>query len=133
MTVDSENNFVLHKKSSSSGQGGDCIESVLNSAKGQHPHSIGIGHTRWATHGGKTDVNAHPHFDLEERFAVVHNGMIENFQDIRELLKGYGIEQRTQTDTELIALYTKHLIDSEGLSTEDAFRKCFKNLEGSNC
>ena len=116
VTVDSDNNFVVHKKSSSSGQGGDWIESVLNSAKGQHAHLIGIGHTRWATHGGKTDLNAHPHFDLEERFAVVHNGMIENFQDIRQLLKEKGIEQRTQ----LIALYTKYLVDTEGLSTENA-------------
>ena len=132
VTVNSEGNFVLHKKSSSSGQGGDCIEKVLEEAKGKHEHLIGIGHTRWATHGGKTDLNAHPHFDLDERFAVVHNGMIENYLEIKEKMREKGIEQKTQTDTELIALYTKFLVDTEGLSTEDAFRKCFQHMEGSN-
>lgn len=102
-------------------------------AEGKHDHSIGIGHTRWATHGNKTDVNAHPHFDLSERFAVVHNGMIENFLEIKQMLKDNGIEPKSQTDTELIALYTKFIVDSEGLSTEEAFRKCFASLEGSNC
>ena len=68
-------------------------------------------------------MNAHPHYDLTGRFAVVHNGMIDNFFDIREKLKQEGIEQKSQTDTELIALYTKYLQDKEGLTTEEAFRK----------
>mmetsp|Transcript_40083 Transcript_40083/g.45976 ORF Transcript_40083/g.45976 Transcript_40083/m.45976 type:complete len:266 (-) Transcript_40083:886-1683(-) len=102
-------------------------------AEGKHNHTVGIGHTRWATHGNKTDINAHPHYDLSERFAVVHNGMIENYLEIKALLKQKGIEPISQTDTELIALYTKYLVDSEGLSTEEAFRKCFRSIEGSNC
>lgn len=106
---------------------------MLALAEGNHDHQIGIGHTRWATHGGKTDLNAHPHFDSTERFAVVHNGMIENFLEIRSILEEKGITPISETDTELIALYTKHLQDTENLSTEEAFRKCFANLDGSNC
>ena len=49
-----------------------------------HEHNIGIGHTRWATHGDKTDTNAHPHQDQKDRVAVVHNGIIENFKDLKE-------------------------------------------------
>ena len=52
--------------------------------KGKHDHNIGIGHTRWATHGDKTDVNAHPHFDHKQRVALVHNGIIENYHQLRE-------------------------------------------------
>jgi hypothetical protein len=113
VSIDEKGDFVLHKKSSSSGQGGDCIQQVIDMATGHHDHTIGIGHTRWATHGNKTDINAHPHYDLSERFAVVHNGMIENFMEIKNLLKENGIVQKSQTDTELIALYIKFIMDKD--------------------
>lgn len=61
--------------------------------KDKHDHKIGIGHTRWATHGDKTDRNAHPHFDLKKRVSLVHNGIISNYQELKtELKQKHNIE-----------------------------------------
>ena len=73
------------------------------------PGSLGVGHTRWATHGPPSDVNAHPHTDEEGSLAVVHNGIIENFQTLREELAAGGVTLRSETDTEVLA----HLIAAE--------------------
>ena len=72
------------------------------------PGTVGIGHTRWATHGNPTNVNAHPHIGGDNTLAVVHNGVIENFQAFKGRLEGEGYVFRSATDTEVIA----HLIDS---------------------
>lgn len=91
--------------------------------------NIGIGHTRWATHGVPNRLNAHPHQSASGRFTIVHNGVIENYHLLQATyLK--GIQLQSDTDTEVIV----QLIDlfvSEGLSTEDAFRKTLSLLHGS--
>jgi glucosamine--fructose-6-phosphate aminotransferase (isomerizing) len=90
----------------------------------------GIGHTRWATHGGPTDVNAHPHLDNAGRVAVVHNGIIENFAALRAELAERGHDLRSETDTEVVA----HLLAESFSSTEDlaeSMRTVCKQLEGA--
>jgi glutamine---fructose-6-phosphate transaminase (isomerizing) len=88
----------------------------------------GIGHTRWATHGAATVLNAHPH--KAGSVAVVHNGIIENFRDLRQELLAAGLSFESETDTETVALLTKLHMDS-GLSPTDAARATLKRLHGA--
>ncbi|MEJ2109453.1 MAG: glutamine--fructose-6-phosphate transaminase (isomerizing) [Acidobacteriota bacterium] len=89
----------------------------------------GIGHTRWATHGRPTEENAHPHRDCTGKVVVVHNGIIENFLDLKNDLREKGHRFRTETDTEIIA----HLVESllPGRSFEEAASAAFRMLKGS--
>ncbi len=94
------------------------------------PGRRGIGHTRWATHGIPNDINAHPHTDCTGKIAIVHNGIIENYIELREKLEGSGHEFKSDTDTEVIA----HLIEEELKSSklfEDALRRALLQLKGS--
>ncbi|NLV59245.1 MAG: glutamine--fructose-6-phosphate transaminase (isomerizing) [Clostridiales bacterium] len=88
----------------------------------------GIGHTRWATHGEPSDLNAHPHTDVKGGIAVVHNGIIENHESLRHYLEGIGLEFVSQTDTEVVAHLLHHLYDGNMKST---LLKAIGMLEGS--
>jgi glutamine---fructose-6-phosphate transaminase (isomerizing) len=92
--------------------------------------TIGIGHTRWATHGEPTDLNAHPHTDSTGRIAVVHNGIIENAEQLRDALTDRGVDLVSDTDTEALA----HMIAAEAtgeISLEDAVRRVLRHVEGT--
>ena len=89
--------------------------------------TIGIGHTRWATHGRPTEANAHPH--ANQRVALVHNGIIENYRDLRAELTGKGHGFETETDTEVIVhLLTEHL--DQQSSPQEAVAEALMRLEG---
>src|SRR3989441_9465327 len=92
------------------------------------PGTLGIAHTRWATHGPPSKENAHPHVDCSGDIALIHNGIIENYQELPERLKGEGHVFRSETDTEVAV----HLIEShyDG-SLEDAVRKTLRDVQGS--
>jgi glucosamine--fructose-6-phosphate aminotransferase (isomerizing) len=92
--------------------------------------TIGIGHTRWATHGIPNDINAHPHVDCTNRIAVVHNGIIENFTDLKKALTSRSHIFKSETDTEVVV----HLIEEEYTKTKDllsAVRNILPLLKGS--
>ena len=91
--------------------------------------SVGIGHTRWATHGEPSDRNAHPHMGASGQVALIHNGIFENYLELREELSGQGVEFVSDTDTEVVA----HLLDREvaaGASLADAMRSALGRVEG---
>lgn len=95
------------------------------------PESVtGIGHTRWATHGAPSDDNAHPHVSNNGRVSIIHNGIIENFAELREELEGLGVQLISETDSEVAA----HLIDLElaaGQTLPDAVRSVSRRLTGA--
>ncbi|MCV0336183.1 glutamine--fructose-6-phosphate transaminase (isomerizing) [Microbacterium sp.] len=93
--------------------------------------STGIGHTRWATHGGPTDGNAHPHLADDDKLAVIHNGIIENFAALRDELLADGVVFRSETDTEVAAALLGREYAGNGGDLQLAFRSVVNRLEGA--
>jgi len=97
----------------------------------ENPAQIGIGHTRWATHGKPEEYNAHPHMDTALRIAVVQNGIVENYRELREELKQKGHEFRSETDTEVIPHLIAEFLKNPTLNFLEAVREAVNHLEGA--
>jgi glutamine---fructose-6-phosphate transaminase (isomerizing) len=105
----------------------------LEEALAEHPmpaSTAGIGHTRWATHGGPTDANAHPHLSQDGKLAVIHNGIIENFAGLKAELLADGVQFASQTDTEVAAHLLCRAYDGSG-DLAEAMRQVAKRLDGA--
>jgi glucosamine--fructose-6-phosphate aminotransferase (isomerizing) len=116
-----------------SSQTHDSLELLKNdilSTSTTIPKHVGIGHTRWATHGSKTGANAHPHHDNNNRIALVHNGIIENYQELKTALLAEGYYFRSQTDTEVVAVLIGQALD-QGLSIQDAIQRTLSKISGT--
>jgi glucosamine--fructose-6-phosphate aminotransferase (isomerizing) len=102
------------------------LESVLREDPADGVY--GVGHTRWATHGRPTEENAHPHRDCTGRIVVVHNGIIENYMELKQELRAQGHEFKTETDTEIVAHLVEREMRADGL--EEAVRRALKLMRG---
>jgi len=127
-TVNNIYEFILTKYASSTGT--SAID-LLQKEKEKHiNNTIGIGHTRWATHGPKTDDNAHPHTDSENTFCIVHNGIIENYKELKNKLVNKGYKFKSQTDTEVISnLLLFHYKETKNVSK--AIQNCIGEMHGT--
>ena len=93
--------------------------------------TIGIAHTRWATHGEPNDTNAHPHYSSDGRIAMIHNGIIENYRVLKEALSAEGVSFRSETDSEVLVNLIEYVRNTEGCSLEEAVRLALKKVVGA--
>lgn len=93
--------------------------------------NIGIGHTRWATHGPPNDINAHPHYSASGEVTMIHNGIIENYSSLKKELESFGYEFQSDTDTEVFITFIEHIQKTESLSLEDALRMALSKVIGA--
>lgn len=129
VTCNSQGQDVLVSKYASK-KVSDAIEYLEEDIHHHGTNNVGIAHTRWATHGGKTERNAHPQYDESRRIFVVHNGIIDNYRDIKEDLIAKGINFTSETDTEVIAqLIAYYMDDLEDISM--GVKKALNRLEGT--
>lgn len=129
-TVDKKSSELFVTKFASRDTTCDSIDLVKSNSAKHVGHFTGIGHTRWATHGGKTDLNAHPHTDSKNRIALIHNGTINNSYDLKKELIGKGVVFKSETDTEVIAQLVGLYLD-EGMNTKDALSHALARCEGT--
>jgi len=107
-------------------------QATSRSSASSSSSSVGIGHNRWATHGAKNDTNAHPHLSHGGRFAVVHNGIIENYRALKEFLQSHGTVFLSQTDTEVVVNLIQYYFDHDARgSTTRAIQRTLEEIQGT--
>mmetsp|Transcript_25833 Transcript_25833/g.40138 ORF Transcript_25833/g.40138 Transcript_25833/m.40138 type:complete len:715 (-) Transcript_25833:189-2333(-) len=133
-TMDDAKSEMVVTKYASEGEKADGLNLVASKSSISNGHNIGIAHTRWATHGGKTDANAHPHTDSSGKIALVHNGTLNNANELRRELQGRGHKFSSETDTEVIAKLIGEVYEmqSEGnKSVKEATEQALSRCDGS--
>ena len=93
--------------------------------------TVGIGHTRWATHGAPSDVNSHPQVSRSGRIAVVHNGIIENYAELKSFLMDQGVPFTSETDTEVVAQLIEYFCEQDQVDILEAVGRCLRRIEGA--
>ena len=122
---DKNNNFEVKK---TKGKVSDLVE-ISESLKGTS--HIGMGHTRWATHGVPSDRNSHPHVSNDGKIAIVHNGIIENYDTIKTMLIGKGFNFLSETDTEVLVNLIQYILDTQEVSFPEAVRYALNEVHGA--
>ncbi|MCL4165029.1 UNVERIFIED_CONTAM: hypothetical protein GTU68_061494 [Idotea baltica] len=108
------------------------VADLENELKDKPLHAkIGIGHTRWATHGEPNDINAHPHYSQGQNLAIIHNGIIENYASIKKSLTNKGYTFDSETDTEVLINFIEDIQKHKGCTTEEAVRLALLQVEGA--
>lgn len=121
-----DNNLKVYKKKGKVSE----LESHLDSF-GRLNSSIGIGHTRWATHGEPNDVNAHPHFSTSQNLAIIHNGIIENYEVLKKELISKGYHFQSETDTEVLIKFIEDIFIQNNCNLEEALRLALHQIVGA--
>lgn len=107
------------------------VKDLEDQMNGQFQGSVGIGHTRWATHGAPNDINAHPHLSGDSKLAIIHNGIIENHNVLREELTKRGHKFTSDTDTEVLVHLIEEMIKTEKVNLESAVRLALQQVVGA--
>ena len=93
--------------------------------------TVGVGHTRWATHGAPSDANSHPQVSRGGRIAVVHNGIIENYAELKSFLESQGVPFASETDTEVVAQLVEYFLENDGVDVLEAVGRCLRRIQGA--